>query len=631
MAAVVGIDLGTSNSCVAHIVDGKAFVISDSEGRSTVPSVVAIDALGRPIVGHDAVAQQSTNRLNTIFAVKRLIGRKFDSEEVKELASKLPYKIVPSARGDAWVEVNGFAKSPEEISSYVLIKMKEVAEAHLKEPVTKAVITVPAHFNDAERQATKEAGRLAGLDVLRIINEPTAAALAYGMDLTYVGKTTVGNEVKGKKKSVDADRIIAVFDLGGGTFDITVLGMKEGVFTVLATHGDTYLGGEDFDLQIVSYFLDYFKKEKGMDLSKDQKVLQRLKEAGREAKHQLTYQSSVDINLPFIATGNEHFQLTINRKLLEKIVSPVMGRIEKPCIAAMEDANLVPEDISDVVLVGGMTRMPAVKSTCERIFNCLPHDDVNPDEAVALGAAIQGGLLQGLVKGVSFMDVTSLSLGIEIQGGRSYVLIPRNSKIPLTVTERFTTSAPNQPQIDVHVVQGENEFVYDNKTLGLFSLTGLRHAARGVPDIAVTFAIDPDGLVKVEAKDLETGLEQKVEISADSGLSDDELDKLLREQRMQQEQADRAKENAERRAYIQQDGEVGERKEALRAIVFTAQAKLNMQGKAFKGRGRTELEAHLRKARQLLEVQAELDAVSELCELLEHDEHELDQFIEAQV
>ncbi|MCL4126408.1 UNVERIFIED_CONTAM: hypothetical protein GTU68_041956 [Idotea baltica] len=562
MSKVIGIDLGTSNSCVAYIKDGRPFVISDKEGRDTTPSIYAISATDEPIVGFPAKEQAATNRLNTIFAVKRLIEN-----------------------GDVWVEVNGTPTSPEEVSSQILVCLKKVAEEFFEDEVKRAVITVPAHFNDSERQATRDAGRLAGLDVLRLINEPTAAALAFGMNQK-------------------ADRMIAVFDLGGGTFDVSILELRDGVFDVKATNGDTYLGGEDFDMAIVGYFLEEFKKKSGKDISGDRKVLQRFKDAARDAKHSLSDKPKIDVELPFVQ-GLQHITIPLDRKKLEELVQPIMQRLADPCLQAMDDSGLSPDDITDVILVGGMTRMPAVKRAAKNIFECEPLDTVDPDEAVALGAAVQAGLLQGFVKGVSLLDVTSLSLGIEIQGAAMHTIIPRNTTIPTKKTEIFTTSAPNQPQVSIHVLQGESDFSPDNKSLGRFELMGVRPAPRGVPDIAVTFDIDAEGIVNVSAKDLETNEEQRVEIIATSGLSDYEIDKLLRDKALEEEQ----RRSRERSRGIgveiveseDDDEQISASREKLKGAIFMTQVKLNTEAKKFKGRGRALLEDSLESARHALQ------------------------------
>ena len=621
MSTVIGIDLGTVNSCVAAIVDGKPLVLSDAAGNNTLPSVYAISASQEPIVGHEAVKQQDTNRKNTIFAVKRLIGRKFKSEDIEKAAVKLPYKIVPAPNGDAWVEINGEQYSPEEVSARILIKMREIAEYALGEKVERAVITVPAHFNDAERQATKDAGKIAGLEVLRLINEPTAAALAYGLDL-------VGQDAG--SSTPDRMRIIAVFDLGGGTFDISILSLKEGVFSVLSTNGDTYLGGEDFDLAIVGHLIEEFKKTTGLQVIDDKSALQRIKAAAREAKHQLSHKPVAEVNINFLAHGKEHLKLELDRKTLERIVEPILRRLEEPCLAALEDAGLRPNQVDDIILVGGMTRMPAVKKWCARIFERPPLDTVNPDEAVALGAAIQAGLLEGFVKGVSLLDVTSLSLGIEIQGGMVHPIIPRNTKVPVSVTEIFTTSAPNQPQVSIHVVQGESNFAPDNKSLGRFELGGLKPAPRGEPDISVTFSIDDEGIVSVSAKNVETGEEQKVEIVASSGLNEDDIDRLLHEQRVAEEQKARIE---QRQSEIQSAGsenreEILRLQGELKLLVFMTQSKLNTSGRGYKGRARTMLDEQLMRGRAMLEGVPDRDQINVVVEQIKQSAEALDQFIE---
>jgi molecular chaperone DnaK len=624
-STVIGIDLGTVNSCVAAIIDGKPKVLSDTEGRNTVPSVFAISANQEPIVGHDAVKQQDANRKNTIFAVKRLIGRKYKSEDIVTAAGKLPYKIIPAQNGDAWVEINGQPTSPEEVSARILVKMREIAEQALGERVNRVVITVPAHFNDAERQATKDAGKIAGLEVLRLINEPTAAALAYGLDLVDSSGPVINPE-RGK--------VIAVFDLGGGTFDISILSLKEGVFSVLSTNGDTYLGGEDFDLAIVSHMLEEFKKSSGLQVVDDKAALQRIKAAARDAKHQLSDKPVAEVSIPFLARGKEHLTLSLDRKTLERLVDPILKRLEEPCFAALEDAGLEANEVDDIILVGGMTRMPAVKKWCARIFQRPPLDTVNPDEAVALGAAIQAGLLEGFVKGVSLLDVTSLSLGIEIQGGMVHPIIPRNTKVPTSVTEIFTTSAPNQPQVSIHVVQGESNFAPDNKSLGRFELTGLKPAPRGEPDIAVTFSIDAEGMVSVSAKNVETGIEQKLEIVASSGLNDDDIDRLLHEQRMAEEQKARIE---KRQAEIALGATSADRQEIerlqgeLKMLVFMTQSKLNTNGKGYKGRHRASLEEALNRGRSLMEGNPEREALLVTLEEVQKGTELLDQYIEEMI
>ena len=587
MSTVIGIDLGTSNSCVAYIDGNKPHVIYDEQGRSTLPSVYARTRLREPLVGYEAKAQQENNRKNTIFAVKRLIGRKFDSPEITDAVGRLPYAIVPAKNGDAWVEVGGEPMSPEEVSSHILIKVKELAEQSLQTTITQAVITVPAHFNDAQRQATKDAGRLAGLDVLRIINEPTAAALAFGLHSHDEGG--FGEQVQR----------VAVFDLGGGTFDISILELRAGVFDVLSTHGDTFLGGEDFDLLIVQHFLSEFLAKTGVDVSNDKATLQRLKAEARRVKHELSVVSRVDVELPFVQ-GLDHMVVRLERKMLEQLVRPVLDRIKAPCEQALQDAKLKPEDVTQVVLVGGMTRMPAVKSVARRIFKREPLDSIDPDKAVALGAAVQAGLLQGLIKGVSLLDVTSLSLGIEIQGGKTHVLIPRNTKIPTQVDEIITTSAPNQPQVSIHVVQGEDDFAPNNKSLGRFELTGIRPAPRGIPDIELSFGITAEGIVQVAATDLESGQAQEMEIIASAGLDEGEIDDLLRTRQEELRQAARIASRRETIDVAGGEGAVDELRMELKTIVFMTQLKLDTEGKGFGGEGRSSLEAVLSIARKML-------------------------------
>jgi len=635
MSTVIGIDLGTSNSCVAYIKDGRPVVILDEEGRNTTPSVYTVNANNEPVCGYPAVAQAGMNRKNTIFAIKRFIGRKFNSTEVQDAMSKLPYRVLPAENGDAWVEINGVPVSAEEVSSHVLIRMKEIAEHYLHEDIKRAVITVPAHFNDSQRQATKDAGRLAGLDVLRIINEPTAAALAFGMNIID-GKDVLREHVnKSFKERSRSDRMIAVFDLGGGTFDISILELRDGVFDVKATNGDTFLGGEDFDLAIVSYLIEQFKKLTGRDIS-DKSVLQRFKEAGQNAKHALTDVPKVDVELSFVQ-GLEHMKITMDRKLLEDLCKAPLKRIEDPCLQALDDAGLVPSDITDVILVGGMTRMPAVKKKAREIFECDVWDTVNPDEAVALGAAVQAGLLQGYVKGVSLLDVTSLSLGIEIQGGRTHTIISRNTTVPTKKTEIFTTSAPNQPQVSIHVLQGEEDFAPDNKSLGRFELMGIRPAPRGVPDIAVTFEIDAEGIVHVSAKDLDTQQEQRIEIIANSGLTDYEIDKMLREKRIEEEQKRARDARRERDAELaakadsgkDDDTELREKKMDLKTAIFMTQVKLNTEGKRFKGRGRVILEDCLTTARDVLANARDAGEVAKVLKDLQERNSALEEYLES--
>ena len=511
MGKIIGIDLGTTNSCMAVMEHGEAKVIPNAEGNRTTPSIVAFTKSGERLVGQTAKRQAVTNPTNTIYSIKRLMGRKY-AEVVRERELS-PYQIVEAPNGDAYVQIGDRSYSPPEISAMILQKLKADAEAYLGEPVTQAVITVPAYFNDSQRQATKDAGKIAGLEVLRIINEPTAAALAYGLD----------------KKS---EETVAVYDLGGGTFDISALDIGDGVFEVKATNGDTMLGGDDFDQTIITYLADEFQKENGVDLRADKQALQRLKEAAEKAKCELSSSMSSDINLPFItmnASGPVHMNMTLTRAKLEQLCDPLLERTRIPCVNCMKDADVSSSDVKEVILVGGMTRMPKVQETAKAIFGKEPNKGVNPDEVVATGAAIQGGVLGGQVNDVLLLDVTPLSLGIETLGGVTTRMIPRNTTIPTKKTETFSTASDNQPAVEIHVLQGEREMAADNKSIGRFKLDGIAPAPRGVPQIEVTFDIDANGILNVTAKDKGTGKEQHITITADSGLSDEEVERMVNE------------------------------------------------------------------------------------------------------
>ncbi len=571
MAKVLGIDLGTTNSVMAVIEGGEPTVLENSEGSRLTPSVVAITKSGERLVGQVAKRQAVTNPENTVFSIKRLMGRKYDDPEVQRTIKTVPYKITRASNGDVRVVLGGREYSPPEISAMILQKMKVDAEAKLGERITQAVITVPAYFNDAQRQATKDAGTIAGLEVLRIINEPTAASLAYGLD---------------KKR----DEIIAVYDLGGGTFDISILQLGEGVFEVKATNGDTHLGGDDFDQRIIDWLADEFRKDQGIDLRKDRMALQRLKEAAERAKVELSSSLQTEINLPFItadASGPKHLVMTLTRAKLEQLVGDLIERTRGPVMKALEDAGVKASDVNEVVLVGGQTRMPAVIELVRKIFGKEPHKGVNPDEVVAIGAAIQGGVLKGEVKDVLLLDVTPLSLGVETLGGVMTKLIPRNTTIPVRKTEIFSTAEDNQSAVEIHVLQGERELARDNKSLGRFRLEGIPPAPRGVPQIEVTFDIDANGILHVTARDKASGREQKITITSTSGLSQEEVERMVREAELH------AQEDRQRREEI-------EMRNRADSLAYQAERTLQDVGDKISASLRSEVEERVKAVRDAL-------------------------------
>ncbi len=596
MGKIIGIDLGTTNSCVAVLENGKYKIIPNEEGHNTTPSIIGYGKDGETLVGQVAKRQAVTNPEKTLFGIKRLIGRKADAEEVKRFMEVAPFEIIANKNGDAWVRANGKEMSSQEISASVLTKMKKSAESYLGHEVTEAVITVPAYFNDAQRQATKDAGRIAGLDVKRIINEPTAAALAYGLD----SKT---------------DKNIAVFDLGGGTFDISILEItSDGVFEVKSTNGDTFLGGEDFDYRIINFLAEEFKKDTGIDLKQDKMALQRLKEAAEKAKHELSSTTSTDVNLPFItadASGPKHLNVNLTRAKFEQLISDLLDRLATPCNTALKDSGLDKSEIHDVILVGGSTRVPAVQERVKSIFGKEPSKGVNPDEVVAAGAAIQGGVLAGDVKDVLLLDVTPLSLGIETLGGVMTKLIEKNTTIPVKKSQVFSTAQDNQPAVSIHVLQGEREFSNDNKTLGRFDLTGIAPAPRGVPQIEVTFDIDANGIVNVSASDKATGKKQEIRITSGSGLSEEEIERMVKD----------AEANADS---DKKRREVVDARNNLDSLVFATEKAISEAGDKVDASAKSEVEEAIKEAKEKL-TSENLDELKAATERLQNTSHKIAQ------